>query len=220
MPVYVGFYVPATYHALYGRFFKDPDDILELEREYNDYLVRRLSAIHNLASSVNVSSVRVEAAGFQSYLASKGLDAAQLSEVETSKQVSQYSTTLRPSLFPVVERVQDLQVSSGTVAAVSTITRFTPLPKTSITKNARNRVVGISMVITSNRGSVLGRYFIWIDGDHSIKACVNVLGGLGGRIPGARVLKIEHAQPLRLCPCCRLPLAVCTSRQPTTNHFP
>ncbi len=82
MPVYVGFYVPATYHALYGRFFKDPGDILELEREYNDYLVRRLSAIHNLASSVNVSSVRVEAAGFQSYLASKGLDAAQLSEVE------------------------------------------------------------------------------------------------------------------------------------------
>ena len=43
--VAMAFYVPATYHALYGRFFQDPSDVSELEKEYSKYLWERATAL-------------------------------------------------------------------------------------------------------------------------------------------------------------------------------
>lgn len=217
MPVHVGFYVPATYHAIFGRFFKDPGDIKELEREYSDYLVRRLTLIRDLQSRLRLNSVRVEPGAFFSHLAAKGLDATRLTENETSQQLSMFSATLQPSLFPIVERLQDLQQSSGIKPDRGTITRFHPSPGKPDSHVPQDLVVGIALVITSQQGGSLGRYFVWIDGDYSVTDSLKVLEQLCSRIPELQVFHAKRPEPLHLCSCCRLPQVVCMGQPPAVK---
>jgi len=209
MPVYVAFYVPLTYHAIFGRFFRDPEDSRELEWEYNNYLVQRLFATINLRKQLDIKSVRVDPAGFSEYLASKNLDANKLAETEVSSQISLFATTLRPALAPIIEKVQDPTRRPRSDVIHGLVTKYHPLFEIKKSGVPQNSIIGISMVLRSDIDEIIGRYFAWVDGDFPVTRCVNALEDLCANMPGMQIKFAASAEPLHICACCKLPVTVC-----------
>lgn len=209
MPVHVAFYVPLTYHEIFGRFFRDPIDIRELEWEYNNYLVQRLFATINLRKQLDIKSVRVDPTEFFEYLASKNLDANKLAENELSSQISLFATTLRPALAPIIEKVQDPPRLPRSDVIYGLMTKYYPLPEIKKSGVPQNSIVGISMVVRSDVDEIIGRYFAWVDGDFPVTRCVKVLEDSCANMPGMQIKFAASAEPLHICACCKLPVAVC-----------
>ena len=211
MPLRVAFYSSTAYHVFYSRTFKNPKNIHELQDEFLDYIVRRLHIIDELRKQVpKVSSVHVYPDEFNKYLATNGLTLGELSETDISKYISRFSTTLTPSREPVVEILQRPSNNSDFHGASGTITRFhSPVPSV-----PRSLVVGVSLVLKSKTGKIIGRYFAWNDGDFPIAEYVKKLEKFYLARQGKK-LKIIHekkTKPVRFCLCCKLPLVVCSKR--------
>lgn len=168
--VAVAFYVPVTYHALYGRFFRNPDDVTELEREYSNYQWQRLFAFSNLKTSIVVKSVRVKLEEFTSYITRKGLKLEKLKENEVSGEISLFSTTLQSPYSPIIEVVQSLPDLLPPASLHGHIATLTPLPEVRREDVPANSVVGATLVVNAGSRSVIGRYLVWADGDFPVSA--------------------------------------------------
>jgi len=211
--VAVAFYVPTAYHTLYGRFFRDPNYVVEVDREYSNYLWQRLFAFSNLQAGIVVKSVRVDPAEFASYLTENGLTLERLRENEVSREIASFSMTLPSPNSPIIEVLQSLPDPLPPASLHGHIATLTPLPEVRREDVPTDSAVAATLVIDAGERGVIGRYLVWADGAFPVSACVRAPEDQCARIP--TMLITHSAQPvvLHLCSCCKLPTVVCPNEE-------
>lgn len=207
--VAMAFYVPATYHTLYGRFFRDPSDVTELDREYSNYLWQRLFAFSNFNTKINVKNVRVDPAEFFAYLADKGVDWELLGEKEVSAEIALFAMTLESPTSPIVETVQPLPAPLPPGPLRGLLATLTPLPEVRREDVPAESVVGATLVVDAEEKGTIGRYLVWVDGNFPLSACIRALEAQCASIPAMLTTRASRPEPLHLCACCKLPTLVC-----------